>query len=933
MPPRQSLAARLEDLTAELEALRMFRRQRIITDKRTFEKQRNKLLKAIASVQDDIETERRSREIARQIALRDAERKRKLEAQKQKREIQKIKRTVNVIFDKVMDDPIVNLVDAWKATDRFGAMRVIAYTPPDPSVVNPVITPSVDREIIHTKQSKDFIRQFYEGGSSQADLIINEGDRMLIVLPTNLTAQKIAQAFRDGVDHCVFVPILKKLNESLLNCKSKESAKRYAQRIAKIQDFEELYANGVPEDKMNDVAKASGFKIVIHNILGKEISVFNENGKVGVIKFTNTRPNHLDIGHIALDQDFEKVSEKEIVSRWMAAKRNKEFYMIEGDIKNNTPRRLQLLDKAYRVEDPNEQYFDAMNERIELNKYRFNATKYPEVNDFIKTGRIINAWVCPLSDEKPTGHLDMPKAYTQFKKCQWYSGFLGVIHQWRSGSFDRKFLEDHIGIYQVEMRTSNVLFNKLGISNLFRSGTTHILPSPEILYFMDKGVECKITAGVWGSKFDFDFPDEMLNDRRYCLWSGRLGMERTTRNFSFSSDAEWASHLKEDFGDDCFYWSDKKICSVRVPIKNVMTTHHILAFITSYVRIQMMEAMSKFSTDQLVKVVMDGIYFKGEKPMGLEWFREKEINENNRSGFAWYSNEICNYQFSPMIVAGNTLLTGQGGAGKTYKIMTDTGFNKILFITPQHILGADVKDKYGVGYTTIHKLIGEDCQPYYLEHAYPPVLFVDEITQIESTWIEKVFTMYKDSLIILSGDLNSKGQWFQCRNGRPGMFSSIWKPTGVDVLHIDGDRRSRDDYLRELKLQVRAMMEKCFVDGDSCEDILMKSWAKKNLNRICFSSAIELFKPGDVWIAGTHATSNKLLENGVCSGWYKQGGFVSFEEKEGYTKRGSFTIHSFQGRTLETGKIFISINDLFEYAMLYTAISRAVHFDQLVFVE
>jgi hypothetical protein len=61
-----------------------------------------------------------------------------------------------------------------------------------------------------------------------------------------------------------------------------------------------------------------------------------------------------------------------------------------------------------------------------------------------------------------------------------------------------------------------------------------------------KGFTCSITAGAWGSRFDFDFDDTMLADRRYCLWSGRLGMERPTRNFSFSASGAWASHLRSE---------------------------------------------------------------------------------------------------------------------------------------------------------------------------------------------------------------------------------------------------------------------------------------------------------------------------------------------------------------------------------------------------
>jgi hypothetical protein len=230
-------------------------------------------------------------------------------------------------------------------------------------------------------------------------------------------------------------------------------------------------------------------------------------------------------------------------------------------------------------------------------------------------------------------------------------------------------------------------------------------------------------------------------------------------------------------------------------------------------------------------------------------------------------------------------------------------------------------------------LLGEGCQPYLLDHPYPPVLFVDEITQIESDWIEKIFTMYKDSLIILAGDINEKGQWFQCRNGHPGNYSSIWKPHDVHVYNVDGDRRSRDEELKKLKLNIRDVMMKYFSSGDANENIIMQRWAKKHLTIHKFDDAVSMFSKGDCWIAATHKTSDKLLEKDVVSGWYRQGGNVKYEETENYKKRGSFTIHAFQGRTVENGKIFISINDMFEYAMLYTAVSRAVHFDQLVFVE
>lgn len=66
MPPRQpNLNARLEDLKAELEALRLFRRQRLITDARAFQRQRDKLIRQIRNVEEDIAIQQRSLELQR----------------------------------------------------------------------------------------------------------------------------------------------------------------------------------------------------------------------------------------------------------------------------------------------------------------------------------------------------------------------------------------------------------------------------------------------------------------------------------------------------------------------------------------------------------------------------------------------------------------------------------------------------------------------------------------------------------------------------------------------------------------------------------------------------------------------------------------------------------------------------------------------------
>jgi hypothetical protein len=483
---------------------------------------------------------------------------------------------------------------------------------------------------------KKFRLNFIQGGSD-GDFIITGS--ILLVKPSTIEAKKLMQKFRDGLQHCVFTPILNKLIEKFDNSNSKESKKTYKQRIDRMISLQAELENGVPEERMEEVSKASGLKIIINDVLGKTIKTYNENGKVGSLKMTNTRENHIDEGSIVMDGDYEEVCENQMEDIWRQAKKERKFYHIEGDIKNDMPSKLKMLDKSYKLKNEESDILNAFDKKVNLAKYRLNATKFPEVNEFIKAGRIVNGWATELNGGNATGHIDMPKAYSQFSKCDYYSGFLGVIQQFRSGNFSIEFIKEHIGMYRFKvLKCENKLFSKLGLS----VGSVHVLPSPEIMYFVNNGVEIETDAGVFGSKFDFEFDDEMLENRRYCLWSGRCGMEKNEKSYTFPGSAEFAGHLKATLSDEkVLYWGDKGLITIKMPVKNVFTTHHILAFITSYTRIQMLQAMSLFSYDQLVKVVMDGIYFRGEMPEELSWFAAKEMKEHSCLEF-WYDNVDVN---------------------------------------------------------------------------------------------------------------------------------------------------------------------------------------------------------------------------------------------------------------------------------------------------
>ena len=198
------------------------------------------------------------------------------------------------------------------------------------------------------------------------------------------------------------------------------------------------------------------------------------------------------------------------------------------------------------------------------------------------------------------------------------------------------------------------------------------------------------------------------------------------------------------------------------------------------------------------------------------------------------------------------------------------------------------------------------------------------------------FLIYKNTLFFVAGDVEQTEAgrlWFQCRNGKPGQFSEIWDGAGFNLKTFTNDRRSKDDQLKTLKLRLREEMVHVFTDGGHEDAQRIGDWVAKHYKVVDYNTAYKMVSPGDTWIAGTHRTNAKLLANNVITGYLSKNNEKSVEPVEGWEKRGSFTTHSFQGQTIEDGKVFISINDAFEYAMIYTAVSRATHFDQIVFVD
>jgi len=461
------------------------------------------------------------------------------------------------------------------------------------------------------------------------------------------------------------------------------------------------------------------------------------------------------------------------------------------------------------------------------------------------------------------------------------------------------------------------------------------------------GLEVRLIAGAWGSTFEIDYTPVMMENRRYCTWAGKLGMDKCDNTYTFKGDAVWASCLKNMLGEDAvFFFSELGMICVRIPKKSYKTKHHILAFITSYTRMNLLETMQKVD-GSLVKVVLDGLYYRGVLPdIELPIHKDKEGKKHIGFRNHWYypaKVDVSEWEAydatidTPVGFVPNVcVLTGAGGCGKSHSILTRKSIPKILYVVPTNVLGRKMRAKHGMDYTTIHKLIGigegdYKCRPFHEDHYEPAVVFLDELTMIEKEWVEKALEMYPRTRFYIAGDVD-RDRWYQCRNGHPGKFSEIWMPTDKHyVKEYLTDYRAQDQELKDFKQKVRFVMRSVFTDGGQNDANRVAGYVRKNYKITPFDDAVAMFSAGDVWIAGTHKTNEKLLKAGVVSGYMNGRKEIVAEEEKGAEKRGSFTTHSFQGLTLETERVFISL-DFFEYAMLYTSISRVCNMSQLIIV-
>jgi hypothetical protein len=366
---------------------------------------------------------------------------------------------------------------------------------------------------------------------------------------------------------------------------------------------------------------------------------------------------------------------------------------------------------------------------------------------------------------------------------------------------------------------------------------------------------------------------------------------------------------------------------------------HITAFITAYMRMNMIEQLLKMNINKLIRVCCDGIYFFGETEMNSIFAYKTKMTFNNEAGTEYCSglhNFIGNNWGQKRVHNINELHLGEGGSGKTHFNLNDNGLIRPMFLAPSWKLARAKERETGIRCSVWARALTDDPERINYIKQNANVLIWDEVSMMTEESKKFIFETYGNMKNIFCGDL---GFQLPCIEGEP------LKPTGFnEIIYHNQDHRCKCPILKQIKIELRKMIEQ----NVSTYDINIWCVCKfRELKRAINKNKLsELYDIDDMILVGTNylkdaytkmflgkfkdekyyiTSNNRLHSNGEI--WIGEK-----PEKTDCEPRHAFTTHSIQGETA-SHKLFIDASKMFDSRMFYTAISRARTIEQIYIID
>jgi len=819
--------------------------------------------------------------------------------------------------------------------------------------------------ILDRNNKKSLSQQFY-------DFIMDDSDyTKLWVLKTkyNIDAEvfmvmgvkakkgkKIFQYFKEGSFNCVLKPIKEFFEDKIENAQTKKTKQNYVSRLNKVMELNEQYFDkGIDENSIADVSNKLQIDINISlPFQDNYISVKSQKKPLRSFNYRNTKLNHVEYDILYYEDNVIELTQKELDQKIKELKNKNEYITYKRSLLHITE--IRTIDTIYRTANPYREAVLAFEIENNLLECKICDIKNKDISAFVRQGCHLNQaidgadWNTQLKYGVDFEHIDQKRAYAKYKMCKYYKGFLGKITDFRKCN---KIVD--VGYYRIE----NIKFNnqKLKAYNDWLKiwSNYNVYPSCELEYLMDNGVSFDIIEGCWGSVIDFDFNDVLLegktddNIRYYCKYVGSMMCGNLTNSFFIKGDDAYLDNITNEVSyDSCIRYPKKDNSEhdeLRVIYNKSSNYHssHIAGFITSYMRLNMLEQLEQFEPSDIYRIACDGIYFKSSKPYDIKnCFRIERKDPTHNKGCASYISNDQDYKY----IAGERLKvgewrennkievhTGQGGAGKTHYNLMDKGFINPCFYAPSYKLARNKENDYNCKVSVSQKLTTIDPTMIGIQRRFNSVLIIDEVSMMSNEDKEYIIKTYPTCKIIFCGDIGYQLPCFE--NNTEKKKETRKTPFSTkDMIVIEHNKNFRVE------------CDKLFKILTNCREMMKQ---KKEIKNYVFDEFETVDKDNmnydyknDIIISATHKGKDFFTEKYKHQEKYYitksdrvyGRGEILIEKPttNDYQIQHAYTCHSIQGETAKN-KVFIDKNCMYENTMIYTAISRAKRFNQIVFIN
>jgi len=774
-----------------------------------------------------------------------------------------------------------------------------------------------------------------------------EGGKLYIYEQNNnITNKKIVQYFREGITNCLLTPIHNWAKEKLETSESKTAKSRYSTMIKNIDEYSKKYVNGVPENAISEICNKLQVDILVETPFSDKKLVLGESIKkrLKAFRFINSRINHIDLNEIVIDEKPIEVTRKELYKIEDALLLNNEYYTYKKDMTGIN--RINTLSKCYKLKSDYNEVIGDFEINTGLNFCKIDDIDDAEISNFVRCGTHFNETTDFIDVKNITmdniKSSDMTKAYASFKSCKYYNGFLGKITDFRKTN---KIMG--VGMYMItDLVIQDGLFKqyndkmKMYVSN-------NIYTDAELKMLSHNHCSFKIIYGCWGVKpIDFDFNNDMLTKKDdenvpyYSKWTGLCYSKFLKKTFWIKGDDNFCEIIRQHTNATVKKYFNGEI-QIEYDKKHHYHLSHITAFITAYMRLNVIEQLLNMNIDNVIRVCVDGIYHYGDIKY-KNVFREKnEIRLGNDAGNSYCSNIHLDLHFKYGDNRKNyakELHLGSGGCGKTHYNINDEGLIRKMYLSPSWKLARNKQSENGINVSVWARAITEDPERISEIKQKANVLIIDEVSMMNEEQKEMIFNIYHDMKLIFCGDL---GFQLPCIEG-----IEMNKKGFDNIVKHSQDYRCNDIRLNEIKKTLREMI-KHNLNIKEINNWCINEFRK--LNRfITIDEMRNTYNINDMILTGTNGLKDyytNLFDDvdfgGINKYYVKEnnrlwsnGDIVigNKPEKTFCEIRHAFTTHSIQGETAYH-KLFIDTSKMFDSRMFYTAISRAKCLEQIYLLK